>query len=430
MRPTFPKHKPPLPSRGGGFSRSQEDFVSSDNDGHHAWPVDRPSPDLTYLHPDNLRIGSIGVFAGDWAWTGRPPRIPVGFVGVLNDHWNGWTVWRCTREVAEAVAADQQRLRDLERARLAEEGLTGADLDQRVDESLARVYFDGDDLVLDETAQHGEPSFERQGPGRDGAYCPMGFNWTWQAVDPADCDRIAGVLPAFGEHREFVMATHQPLRMPRLAVTTLNEVSAGDAARTATLWLDERPVGTVEYDPSRPAVFRPTDPRFGHEDLEEFVRACRWRGREVDTQTVLRALIAEYETALHIVAAEQRGLRAVILRDGDDHIVGTDIVLEPNPFAPGDRQTLAELFTRREAARRPGQNQFVWQMWTGRRWQLLGIVDVPRDGSTSGQQPRDADQAPTATSSPGRPGATTPPDLLPADGVPDAGGTEPNGQEQ
>ena len=44
--------------------------------------------DLTYLHPDNLRLGGTGVFAGDWAWS-RPadgsPRIPVGFVGVLID---------------------------------------------------------------------------------------------------------------------------------------------------------------------------------------------------------------------------------------------------------------------------------------------------------------------------------------------------------
>lgn len=73
--------------------------MRSDHDGHHEQPVVRPSPDLAYLHPDNLRIGSIGVFAGDWACTGRPPRIPVGFVGVLIDHWNGLAVWRCTREV-------------------------------------------------------------------------------------------------------------------------------------------------------------------------------------------------------------------------------------------------------------------------------------------------------------------------------------------
>jgi hypothetical protein len=49
--------------------------------------VRHPAPDLTYLYPDNLHIGHIGVFAGDWAWTGDPPRIPVGFVGVVIDHF-------------------------------------------------------------------------------------------------------------------------------------------------------------------------------------------------------------------------------------------------------------------------------------------------------------------------------------------------------
>jgi hypothetical protein len=69
------------------FRVLQEDFVSNDNDGHHEQPVEQPSPDLTYLHPDNLHIGHIGVFAGDWAWTGNPPRIPVGFIGVLIDYF-------------------------------------------------------------------------------------------------------------------------------------------------------------------------------------------------------------------------------------------------------------------------------------------------------------------------------------------------------
>jgi hypothetical protein len=330
-------------------------------------------------------------------------------------------VWRCTREVAEAVAADQQRLRDLERILLAETGLTGADLDRCVDECVPRVFFDGDDLVLDETVQYGEPAVDRQSPGADGRYCPMGFNWTWQAVDPADCDRIAGILPAFGKHREFVTATHQPLRMPRFAVTTLNDVGAGDAALTATLWIDGLSVGTVEYGLGRPAVFRPADPRFGQENLEEFARACRWRGREVDTQTVLQALIAEYETALHIVAAEEQGLVAVILRDGDDHIVGTDIFLEPHPFAPENRQILAELFTGREVARRPGQNQFVWQVRTGRRWQMLGIVDVPRDGSVVQHTVPGADQASTVLGSAGHSAG---------DDMPDPDGAEQRGEDQ
>jgi hypothetical protein len=361
--------------------------VSNPNNNQQPQPVQQPSPDLSYLHPDNLRIGSIGVFAGDWAWTGTPPRIPVGFVGVLIDYWNGWAVWRCTREVAEAVAADQDRERELERQRLAESGLTGDDLDRRVDEYLPPVYFDGDDLILDETAKYGEPGVDRQSPAPDGRYCPMGFNWTWQAVDPSWCDRIAGTLPAFGEHREYVMAVHQPLRMPhdRLTITAIDATTTGyGTTRTAALALDGEPVGTVQHGPGQPAQFRPADARFGDADLDAFVRACRWRGHEIDTATVLQALIAEYQTAQHIATAHDNGHRAVILRDGDDHIVGTDIVVGPDPIEPAYRQTLAGLLTDREAERRPHQNQFVWQIWTGRRWQLLGIVDVPREDSAAG----------------------------------------------
>jgi hypothetical protein len=44
--------------------------------------------DLDHLHPDQVRIGSVGVFSGDWAWTPADDgtmRIPVGFVGTLID---------------------------------------------------------------------------------------------------------------------------------------------------------------------------------------------------------------------------------------------------------------------------------------------------------------------------------------------------------
>jgi hypothetical protein len=170
-------------------------LVNNNNDDDRGGTGDQPPTDLAHLLPDNLKIGSVGVFAGDWAWTGEPPRIPVGFVGTLTDYWNGAAVWRCTREVAEAVVADQQRLRDTERTRLIEQGLTGDTLDRTVDENVPPLWFDGDDLVLDETALHGEQTVDRQSPGPDGWYCPMGFNWTWQAIDPADCDHIAGTLP-------------------------------------------------------------------------------------------------------------------------------------------------------------------------------------------------------------------------------------------
>jgi hypothetical protein len=169
--------------------------VSNDSAGRRTHAASQPPADLSHLHPDNVRIGSIGVFAGDWAWTGEPPRIPVGFIGTLIDYWNGWAVCRCTREVAEAVVADQQRLRQAERARLVELGKTGTVLDRAVDEYAPPLWFDGDDLVLDETALYGEPAIDRQSPVEDGRYCPMGFNWTWTVASPgglrSQCRRAA-----------------------------------------------------------------------------------------------------------------------------------------------------------------------------------------------------------------------------------------------
>nr|WP_240762484.1 DUF4314 domain-containing protein [Micromonospora sp. HM134] len=44
--------------------------------------------DVSHLHPDRVRIGAVGVFAGDWARTTGPDgddRIAVGFVGTLID---------------------------------------------------------------------------------------------------------------------------------------------------------------------------------------------------------------------------------------------------------------------------------------------------------------------------------------------------------
>lgn len=410
--------------------------MTNDHDRHREQLATPPTRDLTYLDPENLAIGSIGVFAGDWAWTGTPARIPVGFVGVLIDWWHGFAVWRCTREVAEAVAADQERMREQEQARLAEDGLTGDDLDQHVDEHLARVYFDGDELVLDETAQHGEPSFERQGPGRDGRYCPMGFSWTWQVVRPEWCDRIAGELPAFGQHREYVLATHQPLRMPheRIRVIALDESTTDyGTTSTATLAVDDEPVGVVWQRPGQPAQFRSDGPGFRERDLDDFVAACRWRSRDTDTDTVLRALVSEYKATAHIAAAARHGMAAVIMRDGDDHIVGTEIFLEPRPFAPGDRQALADMFTGREQALRPEQNQFVWQIWDGRRWQMLGIVDVPRDDPSARPELPGQQQTPAITSPANRAATSTPPEPpVPdgGDGGPGAGGSEQNGHER
>ncbi|MBM0226137.1 DUF4314 domain-containing protein [Micromonospora sp. ATA51] len=155
--------------------------------------------DLSHLHPDEVRLGGPGVFAGDWAWTPNSDgdmRVPVGFVGTLVDTWNGWAVFTCTRQVAEAIVAEQQAARDRYRQHLAARGVTGVQLDRLVDESMARMRFDGDVIDVDETRVHGDPdAVEHIAPDPNGEYTVMGRAWTWIAVHPYDCHRIAGDIP-------------------------------------------------------------------------------------------------------------------------------------------------------------------------------------------------------------------------------------------
>jgi hypothetical protein len=155
--------------------------------------------EVSDLHPDRVRIGDIGVFSGEWALTTDPDggdRFAVGFVGTLIDHWNGWAVFSCTREVAEAIVAEQQRCREEYRHDLRYTGVPEDELDRRVDEALTNLSFDGDVIVADQRALSDDPqAIECITPDGDGRYVVMGRSWCWEAVDPYACDWIVGDLP-------------------------------------------------------------------------------------------------------------------------------------------------------------------------------------------------------------------------------------------
>jgi hypothetical protein len=137
------------------------------------------------------RPGMAGVFAGDWALTDSG-RVPVGFAGVLVEMWNGWAVFSCTREVVEAIVADQREVRAAFAAHLAATGTPEDDVAAEVDQAVARMSLDGHDIVIDETRVHDDPdAITRTTPGDDGRYI-VGWGWTWIAVDPAACDRVVG----------------------------------------------------------------------------------------------------------------------------------------------------------------------------------------------------------------------------------------------
>ncbi len=205
--------------------------------------------DWSHLHPDRLRVGRIGVFAGDWSYyqnTDGQMRIPVGFVGVLVDTWNGWAVFRCDRDVAEAIVTEQQRIRGAERDRLAATGLTGHALDQVVDECVSDMFWDGDQIVTDNRTRYGEPdAYERTGPDEHGSYIVNGWDWTWTAVDPDDCDHIAGTLPTADATVAFVPLVHRDASMPHGRFTVTSDRDG------YLLRLDTKPVAQI-HDIGRP----------------------------------------------------------------------------------------------------------------------------------------------------------------------------------
>lgn len=138
------------------------------------------------------------VFAGGWAWyeVSGVRRRPVGFVGVLVDTWDEWAVFGCGRDVAEEVVDQHQRELLCEDDQLGAGGYGSVDLDERFRASTIAMWFDGDDIVVDERAFYADPTaIARLEANSQGLYVIRGYVWPWICVDPADCDRIAGSWP-------------------------------------------------------------------------------------------------------------------------------------------------------------------------------------------------------------------------------------------
>jgi hypothetical protein len=327
---------------------------------------------LEHLHPDRIRIGSIGVFSGDWAWTTNTdgaPRIPVGFVGTLVDRWNGWAVFSCTRQVAEAIVADQQRQRELLRREMIGQGMADEDLDTPVDESLANLYWDGDTIVADQRAMYDDPeAFERIEPDSEGRYVVMGRNWCWEAVHPEHCDRIVGDLPTPPSQQEFVLLEHTPgMLLPddRLGVHIDRQwLTTSGLAFTGVLTLDGVEVAAIrDLADGRGAQLRPCGEEPVWPGLAAYAASCRHRDSAPTPQRLLDALIDEYHAGLAIVEAQADDMSAVRLIDDDGRtrILGS----VPTPTSPAAREHLARQLTDVfDGSGWAGE----WQLWRGRDW--------------------------------------------------------------
>ncbi|GLI03711.1 hypothetical protein [Phytohabitans aurantiacus] len=337
-------------------------------------PTDGAGRDLSHLHPDRLRIGRVGVFAGDWSCTEGPSgqiRIPMGYAGTLIDRWNGWAVFTCTRTVAEAIVAEQQAQRDRLQADLIDRGRSPDDAAREVDDAMGTMRFNGDTIVVDETAVYGDPSaVTRIEPDRDGRYVVMGGSWCWQAVDPHDCDRIVGDLPAPGQEQQFVELPHSGMWVPhdRLRVTHLQKFPGTPAASLATLALDDKPVAEARTSADGSAITR-LSAAFGRNDWTGYVAGCRRYGVPVSETHILDALVTEHQIGQAARQAEADGGVLTRLLDAD----GTILRLRPVWPAPRDYTARRQLGQRlRQLAPHPQGR--LWQWWTGAGWHHLASI--------------------------------------------------------
>jgi len=337
---------------------------------HDNKPANEERPDLSYLDPDRIRVGSTGVFAGDWAWeydNDGNAFVPVGFVGTLVDTWNGWAVYTCSREVAAEIVAEQNRARDNARASRVAAGVPADQVDDLIDAELVRLAFDGDDIVVDERRLTGDPEAQwRISPNLEGLYDVMGRTWSWIPVAPGDCRRIAGVLPVAGQQQRFVPLIHSDLRAPhhRLCVVSLEQAATGNAAAfTASLAFD----GDVVAKVLSTATGGPTSlvgDTAARQMIADFVAQCRWRGQPATEAEVFDALVDEYDFDRMVTAATRHGDTIARLVDQDGHTVTLLPITQPPTLLA--RQVLG----RQLATEHRHTAGDVWLIWTSGGWRF------------------------------------------------------------
>jgi hypothetical protein len=331
--------------------------------------------DLSHLHPDRVAVGAVGVFSGDWHYTlgeDGTDRYTIGYVGTLLRWWNGWAVFTCTREVAEAIVADQEQQRQRLRDELRGSGVADADVEQRVDAEAAQLFFDGDVLVVDLRILQDDPeAIERTISDSDGRYVVMGGIWRWEAVDPYACDRIIGDIPAPDGDREMHLRHTPRLRVPhdRLRLTGMQHRPTADGLMfTRDLTLHGVRVGTATHYATDNGVdqYALTLVR-GHHDVLAYLSGCRFDGAPVSMQRLLHALADEYYLDVAITQATAGGGTPVRLVDDAGHTTALRLLIP----APRHYTELLRCARDLVAEARPVTAGKRWQVWTGTCWSTL-----------------------------------------------------------
>ena len=287
-----------------------------------------------------LTPGRFGVFAGEWTLRGkaRGDRIPVRYLGILVAARDGWDVFACTRQVADAIVADHHTERDDLYQQILHAGHDPRTAGSRVDAELARIHFDGADIVVNEQLLDDDPRpVLRIRPDRRGLYVVMPGRWGWMGVDPDDCDRVEGTPPPPGREQVLRPLTHHPAML--VPDTRLTVTPHPTPAHTADIRVDNTVIGTVDLA-TGPARYVCTGT--GSDVLRHHVDHCYHRGQPATVDTVLRTLAAEHDTHRALAAVTRTGGTLVRLVDLDDEPL-TTMPTHPVPHGDTARRALVDL---------------------------------------------------------------------------------------
>lgn len=334
---------------------------------------------LTHLTPGKVRIGSTGIFAGEWDF-GATRRYAVGYVGVLERRWNGWAEFTCTRDVAAAIVADHTAAYTARHDWFVADGHTSEQAATLTAAAMPRLWWDGDTVLHDESGISGVPdAVIRYTPDIDGNYEIAAGIWTWDAVRPWDCERIVGTIPARGRQQRWLPLRHSDLRIPnhRLAVTdlTAHDSDAG-VVTAATLALDDLDIAVLRIDPDGTHSWLRPPNMVRSQQIQAFVSACRHHGRAVTERDVLDALVNEAHTDAFLTAARHAGATAVRLCDAD----GRTLDLQPVP-AGSDVADLRAAFAVRSDPDLDATGA-TWAVWSGNAWHRF--YDIPAADTGTG----------------------------------------------
>jgi hypothetical protein len=289
-------------------------------------------------------------------------------------------VFCCTRQVAEAIVADQGRMR----AAMHADALTAgaADAEHEVDRSTPAMWFDGDTIVVDQRGIDDDPAaVDRLAVRDDGTYVVMGWSWCWIVVEPGDCDAIVGDLPA-PNRQVYELLTHAAgVRVPnnRLRITSADLTDADPNVVVYRLEHDGQHVADMTADPrSGTRALLPTDVD-AETVLRRFADGCRRFGEPMTVPEAINALVHEYDLSRYAARADADDQALLRLLDDDWRI--RDVLTMPEPAKPR-LPTLREHLGHRPAV--AGANR--WELWTGRGWNPLGNITAP--ATRSPQQPK------------------------------------------